>query len=120
MIVVDKDGNFMGTFVQMGKALGIRVHVAAAHNHTTVGIERFHNFLNHSNKIYGEEHQTSEIFVEVAMVSAYVWNIRPIDCTGIIRSVCAIGRELKYPMDIPIVEIPQVIDSPSQSVADYI
>ena len=120
MIVEDKDGKFMGTFLQMGKALGIRVHVAAACNHETVGVEPFHNFLNHSNKVYGVEHQMSEICVEVAMVSVYAWNARTIDGTDIIRSVPTIGRELKYPMDIHITKIPQVIDSASQNIIYYL
>ena len=53
------------------------------------------------------------------MVSAYNWNASPIDGTDIIRRITNIGCELKYPMDIHIAEIPQVIDSASQSVADY-
>ena len=77
-------------------------------------------FLNHSHKIYGEERQTSKIFLEVGMVLLYAWNASPIDETDIIRSVPAIGCKLKYPMDIDIAEISQVIDMASQSVVGYL
>lgn len=43
------------------------------------------------------------------MVSLYAWNASPIDET-----------ELKYPMDIDIAEISQVIDMASQSVVGYL
>ena len=62
----------------------------------------------------------SEIFVEVAMVLAYAWNASPIDSTDINISVPAIGYELKYPTDIDIDEITQVIDIASKSVSDYL
>ena len=102
LIVVDTDNKFKGTFVSMADALKIRVHVAAARNHKTVGVERFHNFLNHVCKIFGEERETSDFFVDCGIILVYVWNASPIDGTEIIRIIPAIGRELKFPMDIHI------------------
>ena len=80
--------------------MNIKFYVAAARNHRTVGVERFHRFLNHSTTIYAEERGTSECFVECGMILAYAWNASPIDGIDIIKSVPAIGRELKFPLDI--------------------
>ena len=120
LIVVDADNKFKGTFVYMANALKIRVHVVAARNHKTVEVERFRNFFNHVCKIFGEERETSEYFVECGMLSAYGWNVSPIDGTEIIRSITTIGRELKFPMDIHIAKIPTVIDSASKSIVTYL
>ena len=120
LIVVDADIKFKGTFAAMAKALNIKIHVAASRNHRTVGVERFHRFLNHSTTIFAEERGTSECFVECGMISAYAWNASPIDNTDIVRSVPAIGRELKFPLDISLADIPAPIDSASVTVADYL
>lgn len=36
------------------------------------------------------------------MISAYAWNAMPIDGTDIIQIVPAIGRPLRFPMDIAL------------------
>lgn len=79
IIVVDADSKFKGTFVKMAMCLNICVHVAASYNHRTVGVERFHKFLNHTTTIYAEERGTPECFVECGMVSAYAWDASHID-----------------------------------------
>ena len=58
VIVVDADGKFKDTFVQMDECLKIKVYVAASRNHRTVGVERFHKCLNHTKTIYAEERGT--------------------------------------------------------------
>ena len=55
MVVCDDGNEFRGTFEQMRKALNIRFHVVAKRNLKAIGIERFHKFLNHSEKISTEE-----------------------------------------------------------------
>ena len=89
-------------------------------DHKAVGVERFHKFLNHAQKISIEERGTSEAFVEVSMASAYAWNASPIDGTEIIRSILGIGRELRFPLDIDLSATPAVIDDPSASVVAYL
>ena len=70
---------------------------------------------------FGEERATSEYFVEYGMLSsAYAWNTSPIDGIYIIRSIPAIGRELKIPMDINVTKIPTIIDSTSKIVVTYL
>ena len=120
LIVVDADNKFKCTFVYMANTLKIRAHVVVARNHKTVEVEGFRNFFNHACKIFGVEREISEYFVECGMFSAYGWNASPIDFTKIIRSIPAICREVKFPMDIHIAKIPTVIDSASKSVVTYL
>ena len=120
MIIVDDDSKFKSTFVEMAACLRLRLHVAAARSHKTVGVERFHRFLNHSTTIFAEERGTSECFVECGMMAAYTWNASPIDETGIIRSIPAIGRELKFPLDIDLHKLSPPTSSAGESVATYL
>ena len=118
--MVDGDNKFKGIFVEMAESLGIRMHVTGARNHKAVGVERFHKFLNHATTIFSEERGSAECFVECGMLAAYVWNAIPINGTNIIRSVLAVGRELNFPIDIDIDNIPVPIDSASVCVAKYL
>ena len=54
------------------------------------------------------------------MASEYAWNTSHIDDTDIVQSVPAIGWELKFPLDIDLVELPSVIDNTSDSVSSYL
>ena len=119
MVVVDEGSEYRRTFEQMCKALVIRFHPVAKRNHKAVGVERYHRFLNHSQKIATEQRRTSEIFVECGMTTAYAWNASCIDGTDIVRSIPAIGRELKYPLDILESEIPQQVDDNSAAIVSY-
>ena len=95
-------------------------YLVVKRNHKAVGVERYHKFLNHSQRIATEERGTSEYFVEIGMATAYAWNASPIDGTDIARSVPAIGRELRFPLDISLADIPTPIDNPGESVAAYL
>ena len=88
--------------------------------HKAVGVERYHRFLNYAQRIGTEERGTAEAFVERAMTTAYAWNASCIDGTDIPRSIPAIGRELRFPLDIAFENTPPVIDNPSESVAAYL
>ena len=90
----------------MSKALNIRLHKAAKHNHKEFVVERFHRLLSHSITITSDEQQTPKYFVEATMLSAYAWNAIPVDETNIARSIPAIGRPLKFPMDIVLTFLP--------------
>ena len=96
IVVVDDGSTFRGLFKEMYSLLKIRFHAAAKRNHKSISVERFHNFLKKGITFYSEERGTNKCFVEAAMVLAYAWNASPIDGTGIIRSIPAIGRELNF------------------------
>ena len=120
MVVCDDGNDFRGTFGKMCDDLNIRCHVIAKRNHNAVGIEKFHKFLNHAEKISTKECGTSEAFIEVAIATSYTWNTSPVEGTDIIRSMPAIGRELRFPLDINLAEIPLVVDNPRKRVTSYV
>ena len=120
LVVIDEGREFCGLFRSMCAKLNIRCHVVAKRNHKAVGVERFHRFLNHSQRICSEERGTPATFVECGLTTAYAWNASPIDGTDILRSVPAIGRELKFPLDIHESDLPAPTSDVTASVVDYI
>lgn len=120
VLVVDDGNELMGIFVQLSKSLNIRLHKAAKRNHKAVGVERCHRFLNHSATIISNERQTPKYFVEAAIITAYAWNAMPVDRTDIGCSVCAIGRPLKFHMDIVLSELLDPIDDAGKATVRYI
>ena len=115
MVVIDDGNKFRGTFESMCNAFCIRFYIVSKWNHKAVGVERFHKFLNHSQRISTEARGTSGPFVEVGMATVYAWNASTIDGTEIIRSVTAIGHTLRFPLDFDIAAIPDLIDNLSES-----
>jgi len=120
MVVCDAGSEFRGHFQSMCEILKLRFHPVAKRNHKAVGVERFHKFLNHAQKIGAEERGTPGAFVEIGMTTAYAWNASCIDGTEIVRSIPAIGRPLRYPLDIQMCSKPPIIDVPSESIAKYL
>ena len=54
------------------------------------------------------------------MATSYDWNASLLDGTDIIRSVPAIGRTLRFPLNIGIADIPALVDNPSASVVSFL
>ena len=120
VVVIDDGSTFRGLFEEMCSLLKIRFHAAAKRNHKSIGVEKFHAFLNKGVTIYAEERGSNECFVEAAMVLVYAWNASPIDGTGFIRSVPEIGRILKFPLDIELKNTPPIEDKDGQALVNYI
>ena len=104
----------------MAKALNIRLYKDAKRNHKVVGVECFHNFLNLPVTIISDKWQPPKHFVEVIMISAYTWNVIPVDGIDIGRSISIIVRPLRFPMDIALAEVPQPADDASHVTVIYI
>ena len=66
IVVVVDDIKFMAIFEAMAKALSIRLHRVAKRIHKAIGVERFHNFLNHNATLINSARHTHKCFVEVA------------------------------------------------------
>ena len=94
--------------------------MAKQQNDKAVGIERYQKFLNFSQRIELERRQTLEAFVEIGMVTAYAWNASPTNGTDLIRNVPAIGRELRFPIDINTAQIPQQSNNKALTMATYL
>ena len=63
VIVVDDDTKFMAVFEDMAKKLNIRLHRAAKRNYKAIGVEIFHKFLNHNQRIIGAARETYTCFI---------------------------------------------------------
>lgn len=120
MVVIDEGSEFRGLFEKMCNLLNIRFHQVAKRNHKAVGVERFHKFLNHAQTISTEERGTAAAFVECGLATAYAWNASPIDGTDIIRSIPAIGRCLRFPLEVHESTNVAPIDNATCSDIEYI
>ena len=120
LVVVDADSKFRSTFESMCKILGIRFHAAARGNHKAVSVERYFRVLNKAVTIGANDRGTNAVFVEVAQCTEYAWNSSVIDGTDIIRSVAAVGREFKFPLDLILSAPPQPVDADVSAVHNYL
>ena len=99
MIRPDADSKFQGDFVSMCELLHIPCDPAARNNHKSVSVERFFKFANKALTIATNSHGSTGVSVEAIHVAAYAWNASVIDGTEIIRSVPAVGRPFRFPID---------------------
>lgn len=56
----------------------------------------------------------------MGMISAFAWNTIPIDGTDIIHSIPAIGRPLRFSMDVAIAAMPDPINDTAKATTSYI
>jgi PAS domain-containing protein len=111
LFVVDADSKFLGSFEAMYKVLGLRLHAAARSNHKAILVERFFRSLNKAVTIASNDRGTNDVFVEaVHCFFTYAWNASVIDGTDIVRSVAALGREFKFPLDLNLSSVPVPVD----------
>ena len=54
---------------------------------------------------------TNNKFIHGGIATRYAWNSAPIDGTDILRSIPAIGRELKFQLDINVNEMPKLVQN---------
>ena len=83
-------------------------------------VEKFHQLLNKSVTIAIEDRKKFGCFTEAGIVAGYAWNSAPIDGTDIIRSIPAISRKLRFPIDISSVTLPQLTTNQADSVVNYL
>ena len=67
-----------------------------------------------------EERGTINNVVSVGIAAGYNWNNAPIDGIYILRSIPAIGRELKFPFDINLNAMPKLVQNNANAALDYI
>ena len=108
VVVVDDGSNFKAEFAKMCEILGIKLWPLARGNHKGNSVERYHRFLNKTQTIAGNSVGTHNVFHRNVSLSAYAWNSAPIDNTDIVRSLPAIGRELRFPMDTKLHQLPEL------------
>ena len=118
LVVLDTGIPCKGAFIIMFYTLSLNYDVLAKRNHKGVSVEHFHRFLKKSVTIAVEDRGTNDIFVPACIAAGYAWNSAPIDGTDIIRSIPAIGREPRFPIDINFSALPKLAHNSSQSALD--
>ena len=106
LVILDDGSPFKGVFSAICKALRINYEILAKRNHKGLLVEKFHRFLNKVITIAAEDRGTNDIFVAAGVVAGYAWNSSPIDRTDILRSVPAIGRKLRFTLDVDVSALP--------------
>ena len=97
----------------MHKALNLNHDVLAKRNHKGLTVKNFHRFLNKSVTI---SLKSASLFLLVC----YAQNNTPIEGTDIFRSIPAIYRELNFPIDISINDLPKLTQNNGQAVLDQL
>ena len=120
LVVVDDGTPFKAAFTAACDSLRIPFECFAKRNHKSVLVEKFHRFLNKVVTIASNDRDTLDCFVEAGISAGYAWNSAPIDGTDIIRSIPAIGRELRFPLDISLASLPKLTDNQANSVLEYL
>jgi hypothetical protein len=110
MVVVDAASAFLSVFEAMCNVLNIKFHAAARGNHQAVSVERFFRYLNKALTIASSERNSNQVWVETSHCAIYAWNSSCIDGTDIMRSVAAVGREFKFPLDLSLQSEPKPVD----------
>lgn len=119
MIRPDADSKFLGQFKNVCAILDIPCDPAARGNHKAVSVERFFRFLNKTLTIGSNARGSHAISVEAVHVAAYAWNASTIDGTEIIRSVPAIGRPFRFPIDVALTIPPDMPTANNATVNVY-
>ena len=120
ILVVDADSRFLGAFEAMCKILRITFWPLARGNHKGLGVEKFHRFLNKTQAIAGQDRDNHEVFLQNTKTSQYAWNSAPIDDTDVMRSVAALGREFRFPMDTELIETPVLNSKDNSALFKYL
>lgn len=120
VVVVDAGSTFKGIFEEMCKILDITYWVLARGNHKGNGAERYHRYLNKVQTIEGNNIGTNTNFMRIAKTTQYAWNSSPIDGTDIVRSIAAVGREFRFPLDVKLSELPPLNDKSNNALYNYL
>ena len=70
--------------------------------------------------IAASDRNTLDYYVEAEIQTGYARDSAPIDDTNIIRSIPAIGRELRFLLDISLTTLPKLTDNQANSVLEYL
>ena len=118
LVVLDDRSPLKGVFIVMCKSLRLNYDVLAKRNHKGLTLEHVHRFLNKIVTIVAEKRVTNNIFVPACIIAGSAWNSAPINRTDAIRIIPAIGRELRFSIDINLNALPEMIQNDGQAVLD--
>ena len=120
IVVIDDGSTFKGHFTLMCEALKIQYWILSRGNHKGNSCERYHRFLNKTQTIHGNDRGTHNVFLQNAKTSQFAWNSAPIDNTDVVRSLAAVGREFRFPLDVELSVIPPINDASNSALTNYL
>ena len=120
VVVIDDGSTFKGVFMLMCKHLKINYWCLSRGNHHGNSVERYHRFLNKTQTIAGNDRGTNIVIKQNAETSQYAWNSAPINGTDISRSIAAIGREFRFPLDVELSPTPQLNPENNSALFQYL
>ena len=104
----------------MCKHLKLTYWALSRGNHKGMSVEHYHRFLNKTQAIMGNDKNTHLTYLQNANTSQYAWNGAPIDNTDIPRSLVAIGRELRFPLDVELCPTPPLNNEHNTALIQYL
>ena len=120
VVVVDADSKFLHLFKNMCQQLDFIFWPLSRGNHKGNSVEKYHRLLNKTQTIVGADMGTHFSFIENSKTSQYAWNSAPIDDTDIPRSLAAVGRHFKFPMDVKLSPTPTLNDADESALYTYL
>ena len=106
ILVINADSRFKNVFKDICAALGIIYWSLERGNHNILRVEKYHRFLNKTKAISGQYRCKHDVFFQNAKTSQYAWNSTPIESTNILRSVAAVSREFRFPLEVELLQPP--------------
>ena len=76
--------------------------------------------MNKTQAIAGSDRGTHAVYIQNAKTSQYAWNSAPIDNTDICRSVAAIGRMFRFPLDVELSPTPLLNNERNSTLFNYL
>lgn len=120
VVVIDDGSPFKSTFKELCDILRIKYWVLARSNHKGLIVERFHRFLNKIQTIDGTNRGTHDGFIRTAKTAQFAWNSAPIDGTDVVRSLAAVGRAFRFPLDVELSPSPTLNDESNSHLFQYL
>lgn len=104
----------------MCKILKIHYWPLARNNHKGLSVEHYHRYLNKVQTIVGEERGTHATFRQTCKIAQYGWNCSPVEGLDVTRSMIALGRDLPFPLDMELSQLPQLNDGSMQTLFEFL
>ena len=120
VVVIDDGSTFKGDFISMCTKFKINHWCLARGNHRGNSIERYHRYLNKTQAIAGNDRCTNTVIIQNSKTSQYAWNSAPIDNTDITRSMAAVGREFRFPLDVDLSPTPALNNCKNSGMFQYL
>ena len=120
VVVIDDGSTFKGAFISMCTKLKINHWCLTCGNHRVNSVERCHRYLNKTQAIAGNDRCTNTVIIQNSKTSQYAWNSAPIDNTDITRSMAAVGREFRFPLDVDLSPTPTLNNCNNSGLFQYL